>query len=40
MQLSHTLGGCCNTVHGREFPMNTIILRLDNGTELVCTNFR
>ena len=40
MQLSRTLGGCYNTVHGREFPMNAIILRLDNGTELVCTNFR
>lgn len=40
MQLSRTLGGCCNIVHGREFPTNTIILRLDNGTELVCTNFR
>lgn len=40
MQLSRTFGGCTNLIHGREFPTNTIILRLDNGIELVCTNFR
>ena len=40
MQLSRTLGGCNNTVHGKEFPMNSVILHLDNGTDLVCTNFR
>lgn len=40
MKLSRTLGGCCNFVHGREFPMNSVILQLDNGTGLVCTNFK
>lgn len=40
MTLSHVLGGCCNTVHDKEFPMNSVILRLENGTEFVCTNFR
>lgn len=39
MRLSHTLGGCDNMVHGREFPMNSVIMKLDNGTELVCYNF-
>ena len=40
MKLSRTLGGCCNTVYGKEFPMNSIVLYLDNGTVLVCTNFK
>ena len=40
MKLSRTLGGCCNTVHGKEFPMNSVILHLDNGTDFVCTNFK
>ena len=40
MQLSRTLGGCNNTVHGKEFPMNSVILHLENGTDFVCTNFR
>ena len=40
MQLSRTLGGCNNMVHGKEFPMYSVILNLDNGTDLVCTNFR
>lgn len=40
MQLSRILGGCCNLVHEREFPMNSIVLQLDNKTELVCTNFK
>lgn len=39
MQLSRTLGGCCDIIHGKEFPMNSIILTADNGTQLVCTNF-
>lgn len=39
MQLSRTLGGCCDIIHGKEFPMNSIILTVDNGTQLVCTNF-
>jgi hypothetical protein len=39
MKLSRTLGGCCNLVYGKEFPMNSVILQLDNGMELVCTNF-
>lgn len=40
MQLSRTLGGCSNFIHGREFPMHSIVMQLNNGTELVCTNFR
>ena len=40
MKLSHTLGGCDNMLHGREFPMNSVILELDNGTELVCRDFQ
>ena len=40
MKLSRTLGGCCNTVHGKEFPMNSVILHIDNGTDFVCTNFK
>lgn len=40
MQLSRTLGGCSNIVHGKEFPTNAIILQLDNGTEFVSTNFK
>lgn len=39
MKLSRTLGGCCNTVNGKEFPMNSIVLHLDNGIDFVCTNF-
>ena len=39
MQLSRILGGSCNLVHGKEFPMNSIVLYLDNKTELICTNF-
>lgn len=38
MQLSHTL--CWHElIHGKEFPMGSIILRLNNGTELVCSEF-
>lgn len=40
MNLSHTLGGCANIVHGKEFPMNSVILKLDNGIELVCASFQ
>jgi hypothetical protein len=40
MKLSRTLGGCCNLVHGKEFPMNSVILQIDNGIEFICTNFK
>ena len=40
MKLSRTLGGCSSLIHGEEFPMNSVVLYLDNGIELVCTNFR
>ena len=39
MKLSRTLGGCDNMIHGRAFPMNSVILQLDNGKELVCCDF-
>ena len=39
MKLSRILGGCCNMVCGKEFPMNSVVLELDNGMKLVCTNF-
>ena len=40
MQISHTLGGCTNNIHGKYFPTNSVILRMDNGTILVCHDFR
>lgn len=40
MKLSHVLGGCCNMVYDKEFPINSVILRLENGTTFVCTSFR
>lgn len=40
MKLSHILGGCCSILHGKEFPMNSVVLRLDNGIVFVCTNFK
>lgn len=40
MKITRVLGGSCNLIHGREFPMNSVVLQLDNGTELLCTNFR
>lgn len=40
MILTHVLGGCCNMVHNREFPMNSVVLQLENGTEYICTNFK
>lgn len=39
MQLSRTLGGANNFIHGMEISMNSIILTVDDGTQLVCTNF-
>lgn len=39
MKLSQVLGGCCNAVHGKEFPMNSIVMDLENVT-FVCTDFR
>lgn len=39
MQISHTLGGCTNCINGREFPTNSVVLRIKNGTTLVCQNF-
>lgn len=39
MQLYHLLGGCDKILHGREFPKDTVVLKLDNGMELVCCNF-
>lgn len=38
MKLSHTLGGSCSRVHGKEFPMNSVVLELERAT-FVCTNF-
>lgn len=35
MKLSHTLGGQY-LIHGKEFPIHTIILYLDNGIEMYC----
>ena len=40
MKLSRVLGGCTNIIHGKEFPVNSIILNLDNGITFVCSNFR
>lgn len=39
MKLSHTLGGCTNTIHDKYFPTNAIILTLNNGMQLVCHKF-
>ena len=38
MNIYHTLGGQY-LIHGREFPINTVVLILDNGVELFCCNF-
>ena len=38
MNIYHTLGGQY-LIHGREFPINTVVLVLDNGVELFCFNF-
>ena len=35
MNIYHTLGGQY-LIHGREFPINTVVLILDNGVELFC----
>ena len=40
MQLSHILGGSHNTVHGKEFPMHSVILEADDGKVFVCANFK
>lgn len=40
MQISRTLGGCSNGINGRYFPTNSIVLRLENNTILICQNFR
>lgn len=40
MKLSHVLGGCCNMVYGKEFPINSVVLSLENGRTFVCTNFK
>lgn len=39
MKITRTLGGCTNMIHGKEFRRNSIILYLNNGTELVCQDF-
>ena len=39
MKITRTLGGCTNIIHGKEFRRNSIILYLNNGTELVCQDF-
>lgn len=36
MKIYHTLGGCDTFVHGKEFPMGTIVLELDTKVTLVC----
>lgn len=39
MKISHTLGGSCSTVCGRKFPMNSVVIDLEDGRKLVCTTF-
>ena len=38
MKVYKVLGGCCNLIHDKEFPINSIVLDLD-GTIFVCTRF-
>jgi hypothetical protein len=38
VRIYQTLGGGY-LIHGREFPMGTVVLQLDNGVELYCSNF-
>lgn len=38
MKIYHTLGGSY-LVHGREFPMGTVILETDNGISVACCRF-
>jgi hypothetical protein len=38
MHIYQTLGGGY-LEHNREFPMGTVVLKLDSGLELYCSNF-
>ena len=38
MQIRRTLGN--ELYHGKQFPINTIILRSENGVEIFCSDFR
>ena len=40
MTLLRILGGSCSMIHGKDFPMNSIMLELENGITFVCTNFK
>lgn len=40
MRITRTLGGSTNIIHGREFSSNSVVLQLNNDTELVCQDFR
>ena len=40
MKIYHILGDERYLVHGRKFPKYTVVLILNNGTELYCDNFR
>lgn len=40
MKIYHILGDERYFVHGRNFPKYTVVLVLNNGTELYCDNFR
>ena len=39
MKVYHTYGGQY-LMHGREFPKGTVVLQLDNGVEMYCSNFK
>ena len=39
MKIETVLGGCTTLIHGRNFPMGSIVLSLNNGMKLVCMNF-
>ena len=38
IKVYHTLGGQY-LIHDKEFPMGTVVLKMDNGIELFCKNF-
>lgn len=38
IRIYHTLGGQY-LIHGKEFPMGTVVLQTDNGIEIFCRNF-
>lgn len=40
MKIYRVLGGCCNLVHDKEFPINSVVLGLEDGTTFVCTSFK